>query len=118
MLKNLEKEHIILRKQSNKYEYRTDVIHSELLSVKLNSEHVKKQSCKKCDLTFSDYKELKHHMNNSHQQTFQCTECNSNFKRGIELEQHLINVHQADKKHKCDQCDLSFTLNWRLKKHM
>ena len=42
--------------------------------------------------------------------------CEKTFGKNHELETHM-EEHMAEKKFKCDDCDKSFYLEWRLRKH-
>lgn len=46
-----------------------------------------------------------------------CKICGINFKRNIDLENHIRLSHEEYPVLQCDECDKSFLLMWRLKKH-
>ena len=47
-----------------------------------------------------------------------CDDCGLTFTKNSGLESHMENIHAKEKLHKCDTCEKSFYLNWRLKKHV
>ena len=73
--------------------------------------------CKKCDKSFDSAKNLKMHISNIHPSTIECKSCGKKFAKSSDFEMHMISQHQETKKYKCEQCEKSFILEWRLKKH-
>ena len=48
----------------------------------------------------------------------ECKLCSKRFKKCNELESHIKNCHENYREFKCDQCEKTFVLEWRLKKHI
>ena len=74
--------------------------------------------CDKYKQNFTDNKEFKTHTTSCHLRNYKCNMCDENFSNSFQMEGHLINVHKKKKSYKWDKCDLSFLLEWRLKKHI
>ena len=74
--------------------------------------------CNKCDSRFKHYSDLQNHVSSSHKTTDYFITCKQEFSKTAELEKDLREVHKAEKNYKCINCDSSFILKWRLKKHM
>ena len=47
-----------------------------------------------------------------------CNVCQRRFNRHVDLENHIRSSHAKHQVYQCDQCEKSFVLRWRLKKHM
>ena len=48
----------------------------------------------------------------------ECKLCSKRFKKCNELESQIKNCHENYREFKCDQCEKTFVLEWRLKKHI
>ena len=73
--------------------------------------------CKICDIMYTSKKNLKLHMRESHPKSFNCIICAESFEKSSDMELHLKENHSSPE-FTCDQCDKSFVLKWRLKKHL
>ena len=82
---------------------------------KTNSRDVLK--CRKCDKTFQSNKSLKKHVSENHPLSINCKTCKDSFTRICDLEVHIKTEHETSPDYKCDQCDKTFVLKWRLQKH-
>ena len=67
--------------------------------------------CNLCDESFENKKSMKIHMKMNHPQEVKCDEFN------VDLEIHM-NLHSKPKMFKCDLCEKTFHLEWRLTKHI
>ena len=47
-----------------------------------------------------------------------CNLCTETYSRIIDLEIHIKNCHEEHQAYQCDYCEKTFTLRWRLRKHM
>jgi len=47
-----------------------------------------------------------------------CNFCKMVFSKKYDLELHLETEHNIKKEFKCDECEMSFVMRWRLQKHM
>ena len=47
-----------------------------------------------------------------------CNQCDKKFEINSDLEEHLFSGHRETKNYKCQICNTSFLLEWRLKKHI
>ena len=47
-----------------------------------------------------------------------CNVCQMSFNRHVDLENHIRSSHEKHPVYQCDQCEKSFVLRWRLKKHI
>ena len=74
--------------------------------------------CKKCDSKFHAKENLKYHINTRHPKAVVCKICDIPLKENSDIELHMEVVHKRKRQFKCDKCDMSFQLEWRLKKHM
>ena len=74
--------------------------------------------CDNCDSQFQKRLDLKKHIDERHSQKLSCNICGDTFSKNHELEEHMLNTHKEVKQFSCDQCDMSFVLQWRLKKHV
>ena len=72
--------------------------------------------CKQCDETFQSKKDLKMHLVEIHEKKVNCKTCDKVFSENCQLEVHIKTMHQENG-YKCDQCDKTFVLKWRLMKH-
>ena len=75
-------------------------------------------NCNKCDSKFHAKDNLKYHINTRHPKMVMCNICDVPFKENHEIELHMESVHQRKRQFECDKCDMSFHLQWRLRKHM
>ena len=74
--------------------------------------------CKTCDEVFSNVVDLKKHQHSIHGAQFtKCIYCTKTFSKNNELEVHLALEHKEIEKFKCESCNKTFVLKWRLKKH-
>ena len=73
--------------------------------------------CRKCSNRFPNISQLKLHIKSNHPKHIKCKVCNERFDENHELEYHLENTHGKVKEYKCQLCDSSFVLQWRLMKH-
>ena len=56
-------------------------------------------------------------MKHQHSKHFTCNTCNQKFEESPTCEHHMITMHKIEKQHKCDECESTFLVEWRLKKH-
>ena len=96
-------------------ELKADKIEKELDNSELISDTNFK--CKECDTSFLTGKDLKIHVKKYHAKKVKCRTCEEIFEKNAELEQHIRENHEENVKYKCDKCEKSFVLRWRLKKH-
>ena len=74
--------------------------------------------CKICSSCFQNRRSLTSHIKVQHPKIISCNLCEKKFEKNSELENHLDADHGETKKFKCDLCDMSFILKWRLNKHV
>ena len=74
--------------------------------------------CKFCEETFKSKINLKKHLRDSHPTQIKCCDCTEIFTKNSDLEVHLEEQHKRSKQFECEQCDKTFALKWRLKKHL
>ena len=74
--------------------------------------------CIKCKKNFESEESLKSHNTSYHSKTVKCKLCPKDFFKNNDLEVHIKTDHQEAEKSKCEICDMTFVLEWRLKKHM
>ena len=72
--------------------------------------------CNKCDLTFDEKRNIKMHNMSRHAKTLKCEHCDETFQLNWRLETHL-KTHKQSKKFECDKCGKVFLLKWRLEQH-
>ena len=48
----------------------------------------------------------------------QCSSCGKTFGRFSDLESHIKTFHENHPEFKCEVCEKTFVLKWRLRKHM
>ena len=73
--------------------------------------------CRKCDKKFQSKTNLKEHVSEAHPRSINCKTCKDSFTRICDLEVHIKTKHEAFQDYKCDHCDKTFVLKWRLQKH-
>ena len=49
--------------------------------------------------------------------SLKCNSCDKVFNRSVDLERHIKEEHDNHETFNCDQCEKTFVLKWRLKKH-
>ena len=76
-----------------------------------------KKNCMKCDFTGNTYGEIKNHIIEKHPQKFQYKHCDLSFDKRSDLEEHISAQHEITESYKCTECDKTFILKWRLRKH-
>ena len=73
--------------------------------------------CRKCDTSAGSERDLKKHIAEFHKTSINCRMCDKMFIKNSDLELHIELNHKESKKYEYDQCDMTFVLKWRLKKH-
>jgi uncharacterized C2H2 Zn-finger protein len=73
--------------------------------------------CKICDNAFGSRKSLKMHVVANHVQKIKCKSCEEIFAKNSDLELHAKRNHESIEQFGCEQCDKTFVLKWRLRKH-
>ena len=74
--------------------------------------------CRKCHKTFFTDDDLKQHERANHgNNQAKCQTCGKEFPKNSDLEVHIEIEHSETKKFNCNDCDMTFVLEWRLKKH-
>ena len=73
--------------------------------------------CKKCQKIFESEDSLKNHITLYHSNSVKCKLCTKNFLKNTDLEVHIKTEHEEAEKFKCDNCEMTFVLDWHLKKH-
>ena len=84
----------------------------------LTGNHQREFSCDHCRYSISSKKELKEHVKMCHPKDIRCKLCDTAFEENHMLEYHLQNVHNEKKSFKCNDCERTFVLQWRLDKHV
>ena len=77
----------------------------------------KEKTCVKCEIVFDSKNKLNKHKIEAHSQQINCQYCDKVFKKNCDLEVHIKSQHETVKDYKCDLCDKSFVLRWRMLKH-
>ena len=63
--------------------------------------------------------DLKLHSKTKHNTlSVNCNFCKMVFSKKCDVELHLETEHNIKKEFKCDECEMSFVMRWRLQKHM
>ena len=125
-LKNLSEELKIVKEQAERISILNERINKlekiiEDMKLKKNSDR-KNQSretleCRKCGEKFQSKTNLKKHISEAHPLSINCKTCKDSFTRVCDLEVHIKTKHETSEDFKCDQCDKTFVLKWRLLKH-
>ena len=74
--------------------------------------------CNVCEFKCESKQILKKHINENHSSAIKCKLCAKKFPRNSDLEAHLEEYHERKGQYKCEHCDKTFILKWRLKKHL
>ena len=78
----------------------------------------KEIECKVCEFKCESKQNLKKHIKENHPFEIECNLCATRFPKKSDLEVHLEVYHERKGQYKCDHCDKTFVLKWRLKKHL
>ena len=102
-------------------ENKLNVIENKMVASKDKSEpneveRTESLICKKCDIGVDNKKDLKKQILAVHPVEFSCNVCGEVYATSVAFEFHLKN-HEEVNKFKCDICDQSFYMKWRLRKH-
>ena len=76
-----------------------------------------RHKCSQCPKTYFIEKQLKVHVSMTHTSLKLCELCDFTTPRGERLRRHMKIKHSDVRPFKCDQCDLSFKMNFMLRKH-
>lgn len=74
--------------------------------------------CLICDRRFATRTERIEHQTQCNKPRIQCYLCRSTFKGVSRLQNHMVLLHTSERKHKCEICSKSFTLEVHLKNHL
>ena len=125
-MKNLSEELEIVKEQAKQISIlmeRIDKLENTIEEMKLDKNgQGKDQSrdkfeCRKYDKKFQSYATPKKHVSKDHPLSINCKTCKDSFSRICDLEVHIKTKHETLTDYKCDQCDKTFVLKWRLRKH-
>ena len=73
--------------------------------------------CKVCDIDFENRRNLMEHVKEEHPRKIRCLSCEEVFNKNSDLEAHIKTYHETIETYKCDICEKTFVLKWRLNKH-
>ena len=108
-----------LENKVRELEKRLEVAESKI-SFYENSETTKRKEnlvkCHLCESTFNDKGSLKKHHIAKHPKNLKCEHCEETFQLNWRLESHM-KIHKQAKTFECDKCEKVFVLKWRLEKH-
>ena len=62
---------------------------------------------------FEDTKTLTMHINNPNPNVITCVKCEIEFQKISDRDEHLLDEFR-EKKHKCEQCYMTFVMEWQL----
>ena len=94
------------------------MIEKKIVEADKNTESEKEEvlKCRDCEIVVQSKNELKVHILALHPSEFTCKFCGQLFGTSVSYEIHLKTHDEVDKI-KCDLCDQSFYIKWRLRKH-
>ena len=75
------------------------------------------KKCKICDNSFKLKREFLLHLKENHPIKVKCKSCEEIFDKNSDLEEHIRTKHEQVETYKCEKCDKTFVLKWRLNKH-
>ena len=115
----LNEEIKVLKKKIDEMEWlKRKVQELETVLADIKNKKVQEQfKCKKCQKIFESDDSLKNHLTLNHSNRVKCKLCAKDFSKNNHLEVHIKTEHQEVEKIKCEICDMTFVLEWRLKKH-
>ena len=99
-------------------EKRLTVIEEKMVEPDKNTNSVTEVDlkCRNCEIVCENKKGLKMHILALHPSEFTCKFCDQLFETSLKYELHL-KTHDEVEKIKCDICNQSFYMKWRLRKH-
>ena len=97
-------------------ENKLNVIEKKVLEKRTGLEEEGALKCRDCDIIVDSKKDLKEHILALHPAKLTCKFCGQFFGTSVSFELHLKTHDEVDK-FKCDICDQSFFMKWRLRKH-
>ena len=89
----------------------------EPIESNLNEKNQELFKCKKCQKIFESEESLKNHISSYHSNRIKCEFCTKDFSKNNFFEVHIKTEHEEAEKFKCEICEMTFVLEWRLKKH-
>ena len=96
----------VIVKESNE----TEILRKKVLGIEFDVDDLKKSSTRKHK---ENAKPLSPKL-----YVKKCTDCDETFTKNSDFEVHMIDKHEKEKTFKCEICDKTFVLEWRMKKHL
>ena len=131
-LKSLQNEMRIIKEELETFKDEANSVKKELAEVKDELMKIKDKEqlnvfesrilndelkCNSCANEFNSQKDLKLHVKEKHPRKIKCKLCEELFNKNSELEMHIEICHVSTERYKCEKCNKTFVLKWRLTKH-